>query len=81
MEIVIEEKVIIILSKILEIEKEHVKNAKRGLSPEWDSMAWVSIIASLEEEFEIELSENDYEKVASFDLIVEIIKEKLHVDP
>ena len=73
----IEEKVRLILTTILEIDESSVIKAKRGFTTEWDSMAWVNIIAALEDEFDIELNDQDYELASSFELICELVKTKI----
>ena len=65
----LENKVKFILMSILQIEENKVLSAKRGTTTNWDSMAWVNIISALEDEFSIELNEEDYELVSSFELI------------
>ena len=72
----LEDKVMIILTSILQIEQHKITLAKRGHTPEWDSMAWVNIIAALEDEFDVELNDDEYELVSSYELICELIKVK-----
>ncbi len=74
----VEEKIKIILKSILEIEENNIYKAKRGVDPQWDSMAWVNIISALEDEFDIELNDEEYELVSSYDLICELIKTKVN---
>tara|TARA_B100000131_G_C17899701_1_gene525876 strand:+ start:397 stop:642 length:246 start_codon:yes stop_codon:yes gene_type:complete len=73
----LEDKVKFILMSILQIEENRVLIAKRGTTSSWDSMAWVNIISAIEDEFGIELNEEDYELVSSFELICELVKVKL----
>ncbi len=75
MAIDLEHKVRMIVATVLDIEESKVEDFERGVSTEWDSMAWVNIIAALEEEFEIELQDADYEKVSSYRMICQLIKE------
>ena len=72
----LENRVKCILIAILQVEETYVSTAKRGYTEEWDSMAWVNIISALEDEFDIELSEEEYELVSSYELICELIREK-----
>lgn len=72
----VEEKVKMILATVLEIEEERVEKAKRGVTVEWDSMAWVNIIAALEDEFDIELNDEEHELVSSFELICDLVRSK-----
>ena len=74
----LEDKVKTILMSILQIEERNITSAKRGFTQEWDSMAWVNIIAALEDEFDIELNDDEYELVTSYELICELIKVKTH---
>tara|TARA_Y100001968_G_scaffold327251_1_gene371907 strand:+ start:7695 stop:7931 length:237 start_codon:yes stop_codon:yes gene_type:complete len=72
----IEEKIKNIMITILQIEEKKLYTVKRGDSPEWDSMAWVNIIAALEDELDIEFNDDEYELVSSYELICELIKIK-----
>ena len=72
----LEDRVKCILIAILQVEETHGPTVKRGYTEEWDSMAWVNIISALEDEFDIELSEEEYELVSSYELICELIREK-----
>ncbi len=76
MAIDLEKKVRIILATVLDIEENKVEDFERGISTEWDSMAWVNIIGALEDEFEIELQDTDYEKVSSYKMICNLIRDK-----
>ena len=65
----IEDKIGDILMLYLNMDKNNMLKAKRGISPEWDSMAWVNIIAALQDDFSIDLCEEEYDLISSFDLI------------
>tara|TARA_Y100001968_G_scaffold332132_1_gene389206 strand:- start:8700 stop:8912 length:213 start_codon:yes stop_codon:yes gene_type:complete len=65
----IEDKIGDILMLYLNMDKNNMRKAKRGISPEWDSMAWVNIIAALQDDFSIDLCEEEYDLISSFDLI------------
>ncbi len=72
-----EERIKNILTAILDIDYNDIEKASRGVTTEWDSMAWVNIIAALEDEFDIELNDNDYDLISSYDQILELIKLKI----
>ncbi len=67
-----ENKLIEIIAEALEIDKSEVENGMR-LDPEdnWDSIALLSVIASIDEEFNIQL---DGDKLADCRSIPEILK-------
>ena len=66
-----------IMIAILQVDQKEVPTVRRGYTEEWDSMALVNIISALEDEFDLELSEEDYEKVASYQLICDLIRAKI----
>ena len=48
--------------------------------PEWDSFNQLTLIAVIEEEFEIILSDDDVIAMNSFESIIKIIEAKTHYD-
>ena len=46
---------------------------------EWDSMASVTLIAMVSEEFAIEVAPEDYEKFVSYELILDYLENQKHV--
>lgn len=48
--------------------------------PEWDSFNQMTLIAVIEEEFEIILSDDDVIAMNSFESIIKIIEAKTHYD-
>ena len=53
-----------------------VKETSRNKNLEWDSLAQVTLISVIENEFEIEIEPSDYEKFTSYRLIELLLKEK-----
>ena len=53
-----------------------VEGTSRNRNLTWDSLAQVSLIAGIENEFEIEIELSDYEKFISYRLIQLLLKEK-----
>lgn len=45
--------------------------------PGWDSIAQVTLLASIAEEFSIELEMSDFEELVSFPLIVSTLEQRL----
>lgn len=43
----------------------------------WDSMAHITLLSAVAEEFGIDLDDESYESLSSFPLVVECVKEKL----
>ena len=74
---IMETKFINLFAEVLELEGEH------GLTPstvfrdleEWDSLAYLSVIAMVDEEYDIVIEGNDFKKLITIgDLISEIEK-------
>ncbi len=66
-----------VIAEILDIE---ISSINDNTSPEtvesWDSLKQMNIIVALEEEFDIEFSDEDIVEMLNFRLICEAIKEK-----
>ena len=54
-----------------------VEIATRDVSPEWDSIATLSILAEIEEKFEIQLTDEEIQQINNLDEIVKIISSNL----
>ena len=65
-----------IFAEIFSTEVEEVKNIIKDGNRKWDSLASVLLIAAIESEFEIILSESDFEAFSSYSS-VETLLEKL----
>ena len=64
-----EENVISIVSKILNVKNIDLQSSQEN-TPEWDSLAYLSILSAVEEEFAIEISE---ENINSFSGVQKIL--------
>ncbi|WP_323594886.1 acyl carrier protein [Aliarcobacter butzleri] len=66
-----------VIAEILDIE---ISSINDNTSPEtvesWDSLKQMNIIVALEEEFDIEFSDEDIIEMLNFRLICEVVKEK-----
>ncbi len=66
-----------VIAEILDIEIDSIND---NTSPEtvesWDSLKQMNIIVALEEEFDIEFSDEDIIEMLSFRLICEVVGEK-----
>ena len=63
----------------MNLSAEEIPRASMGSVAEWDSMASVTLIAMVAEEFGIEIATEDYEKFVSFELILDYLENKMHV--
>lgn len=73
-----EDKIKKVLSDVLDIEEKIISEES---SPEtietWDSLKHMNLVVALEEEFNIEFTDDELVELISYPLIVEIIKEKV----
>ena len=70
-----EEKVIFILSKNLELNKDEINN-KLNIDncSNWDSLKTLFIVSDLEEEFNINLDPAEIEIMKSYNSIIDVLK-------
>ena len=66
-----EEDVISIVSKILNVKNIDLQSSQVN-TPEWDSLAYLSVLSAVEEEFVIEISQ---ENINSFSSVQKILNE------
>ena len=59
-----EQKVITLVSTALNVNSINLQSSQENTS-EWDSLAYLSLISAMEEEFEIEITENNKNKFVS----------------
>ena len=71
----IEQKIITLLSNILNVKSIDLKSSQNDI-PEWDSLAYLSIMSAIEEEFEIEITEKN---INNFDSVKNILNEIDHL--
>ncbi len=65
-----------VMSEVLGIDEASISDSTSPENVEsWDSLKQMNIIVALEEEFDIELSDEDMAEMLNYELIVEIIKE------
>lgn len=75
------ERLNLILEDILELEgSEEMESLSMISYPNWDSLAQLSILSALEEEFSIKISIKDFEMISSYKSIQNLLKEKLKSD-
>jgi len=70
-----EEKVIAVVSNILNVKNIDLQSSQENTS-EWDSLAYLSIISAMEEEFEIEITEKN---INNFISVKNILNEINHL--
>ena len=74
----ISKRVINLISMILNMDPSEIKNSLAYNSIErWDSIAQMNIILSLEEEFNIQLLDEDIEDMLTVELIIKIISSRI----
>ena len=70
-----EQKVITLVSTALNVNSINLQSSQENTS-EWDSLAYLSVISTLEEEFEIEITENN---INNFGSVKNILNEINHL--
>lgn len=72
-----EEKFIEEIKDILEIEGREISmNDKFREYEEWDSLAYLSLIGMLDEEYEISLEDKDFKKLETLQDVLNIVRTK-----
>lgn len=72
------EKIKEIMAVVFEIEKEDIPdNASPDNIENWDSLHHMNLIVALEEEFDLELDDEDIVEMLNLELIEEILGEKV----
>ena len=70
-----EQKVITLVSTALNVNSINLQSSQENTS-EWDSLAYLSVISAMEEEFEIEITEKN---INNFDSVKNILNEINHL--
>ena len=74
----IENRIKLVMSKILEVSiKEIDRNAEPHKFDNWDSLNHLNLIIALEEEFDINFSDDELSELLNFKLILSIIENKI----
>jgi acyl carrier protein len=74
----INERIRNVMAVVFGIEVDQIKdNAEPGLIETWDSLRHMNLIVALEEEFEINFTDNEITELLNLELINSIISEKL----
>ncbi|TKG95410.1 acyl carrier protein [Puteibacter caeruleilacunae] len=70
------EKFIELFQETVEIEDREIQLSDNFREyEEWDSLAYLSVIAMLDEEFEVEIEEKDFKQISTIgELIEEVVK-------
>jgi|APSaa5957512535_1039671.scaffolds.fasta_scaffold688882_1 acyl carrier protein len=80
MEIKIESRVKYIMSNVFGVPENEINTESSPNTIEtWDSMKQIDLVISLEEEFEIELSNEQIVKVLDYKSLLEVIKEEIQL--
>ena len=74
----VKQKVVLVIKKHLSVEEKSIISAKSFEDLGADSLDMVEIIMSLEEKFNIEISDDDAEKFTSIDNAVDLIAGKVN---
>ena len=72
----IKKKIVAVVKEKLSVDDDVIKNAKSFEDLGADSLDLVEIIMSLEEQFEVEISDKEAESITSIDQAVDIIYSK-----
>ena len=72
---VAEQKVITLVSTVLNVNSINFQSSQENTS-EWDSLAYLSVISAMEEEFEIEITEKN---INNFGSVKNILNEVNHL--
>lgn len=74
----INDKIRKIMAVVFEVEVDQIlENAEPGLIANWDSLRHMNLIVALEEEFEIQFTDDEMTDLLNFKLISSIISDKL----
>ena len=71
----IEQKVCLLIEKALNVNSIYLQSSQENTS-EWDSLAYLSVIIAMEEEFEIEITEKN---INNFGSVKNILNEVNHL--
>ena len=73
----VEDRIKSIMSTVFEIPEEHIKdNSSPDTIESWDSLKHMNLIIALEEEFEVEFTDNEIFEMMNYSLIKSIITGK-----
>ncbi|HJP17143.1 MAG: hypothetical protein CMD96_06955 [Gammaproteobacteria bacterium] len=70
------EKIIDLFSSVLDVKKEKITvETSMDDLPEWDSLAHISLVSAIEEEFKVSMSMDEITSMLSIKSAIEIISE------
>lgn len=72
----IERIVLLVLNTVLKLQLKPEDKPTRQNTPGWDSLKHIEIMLALEEELEVEFSEDELVQLNSMDKIIEAVLEK-----
>ncbi|MGA3189138.1 MAG: hypothetical protein ABSF22_18690 [Bryobacteraceae bacterium] len=58
------------------LKKDQIATASTASLPEWDSVAHVTLLSSIAEEFNLDFEMEDFEELTSYPLIVQYLDKK-----
>lgn len=56
---------------------EDVAGASQASLPQWDSLAHVTLLSALSEEFQIELDDDSFESLTSYSLVIDFVESRV----
>ena len=71
----VEDKLSSIFIDLLPNESDRIQDCVRGNSVDWDSMVQLRLIVSIEEEFNVTLSDEDAVDITSFKMALAVLKD------
>ncbi|HEX8286354.1 MAG TPA: acyl carrier protein [Pyrinomonadaceae bacterium] len=60
-----------------DLNRDEILRASTASVAAWDSLATITLISVIEEEFGVSIGQEDFEYMASFDLVRECLKDKI----
>tara|TARA_B100000767_G_C19773797_1_gene541468 strand:+ start:921 stop:1169 length:249 start_codon:yes stop_codon:yes gene_type:complete len=73
----VREQIVTLLATILDLQVDDIPpDAAPGVVEKWDSLKHMMLIVALEEEFDVQFSDDELTDLLSLELIVHIVSEK-----
>ena len=73
----VEDRIKNVMSAVFEIPVDQIKdNSSADTIESWDSLKHMNLVVALEEEFEIELTDDEIIEMMNYLLIIEVLKNK-----
>jgi acyl carrier protein len=60
-----------------DLQEKDLPRASQASMPRWDSVAHVTLLSAVAEEFDLELDEESFERLTSYPLIVDFVESRI----